>query len=442
MRVLFVTPECFPLIKTGGLADVAGALPLALVDLGVDARVLLPGYPSVLRALGDRETVAPLPDLFGGGGRLLRGRADTGLSALVIDAPHLYDRPGNPYLGADGKDWPDNHFRFAALSRVGAGIALGELGAWRPDVANAHDWQAGLMPAYLAFSDSPRPPTVLTIHNLAFQGLFPASLLAPLGLPRSSFTTDGLEFYGRIGFLKAGLRYADHLTTVSATYAREIRLPEAGMGLDGLLRHRAGVLTGICNGIDNRVWDPATDRHIAAGYSVKRLAAKRRNKSALQAQFGLDEGADGPLFGVVSRLTAQKGLDLLLDALPAVIARGGQLALLGSGDAALETAYAAAAKAYPGRVGVTIGYDEALSHLIQAGADAIVVPSRFEPCGLTQLCGLRYGTLPVVARVGGLADTVIDANDAAIQDGVATGFQFSPLTAAALGMALDRAIPT
>ncbi|MEE8272784.1 MAG: glycosyltransferase, partial [Alphaproteobacteria bacterium] len=214
----------------------------------------------------------------------------------------------------------------------------------------------------------------------------------------------------------------------------------AGMGLDGLLRHRAGVLTGICNGIDDRVWDPATDRHIAAGYSVKRLAAKRRNKSALQAQFGLDEGADGPLFGVVSRLTTQKGLDLLLDALPAIIARGGQLALLGSGDTALETAYAAAAKAHPGRVGVTIGYDEALSHLIQAGADAIVVPSRFEPCGLTQLCGLRYGTLPVVARVGGLADTVIDANDAAIQDGVATGFQFSPLTAEALGMALDRAI--
>jgi starch synthase len=438
MRVLFVTSECYPLIKTGGLADVAGALPLALQAHGCEVRVLLPAYPAVLERLGRAETVASVPALFGGDARLLQGRTPDGLQVLALDAPHLYARPGNPYLGPDGKDWPDNHFRFAALSLVGSGIGLGRFIDWRPDVVHAHDWQAGLTPAYMRFAGQARPPTVLTIHNLAFQGLFPAALLADLHLPPESFTTAGLEFYGKIGFLKAGLQYSDHLTTVSPTYAREIRTPEQGMGLDGLLRRRADVLSGIVNGIDGAVWDPSSDSNIEQHYSVRSLEAKAVNKLALQRRLGLEERPEGPLFCVVSRLTEQKGLDLLVGALPTLLANGGRLTLLGSGDPDLERAVRAAARARPGQVGVVIGYDEPLSHQMQAGADAIIVPSRFEPCGLTQLYGLRYGTLPVVARVGGLADTVIDANEAAIRDGVATGFQFAPVTTEALGFAIER----
>jgi starch synthase len=439
MRVLFVTSECYPLIKTGGLADVAGALPLALEAHGCDVRVLLPAYPPVLQRLGRPETVAAVPSLFGGDARLLQGRTPDGLQVLALDAPHLYARPGNPYLGPDGKDWPDNHFRFAALSLAGSAIGLGRLIDWRPDVVHAHDWQAGLAPAYMLFEGDAHPPSVLTIHNLAFQGLFPATLLADLGLPPASFTTAGLEFYGRIGFLKAGLVYADRLTTVSPTYAREIRTPEQGMGLDGVLTGRADVLSGIVNGIDDAVWDPESDRNIEQPYSVQSLAAKTINKLALQRRFGLEEQREAPLFCVVSRLTEQKGLDLLVGALPALLANGGQLAMLGSGNPDLETAFQAAARALPRQVGVVLGYDEPLSHQMQAGADIIIVPSRFEPCGLTQLYGLRYGTLPIVARVGGLADTVIDANEAALRDGVATGFQFSPVTTEALGFALERA---
>ena len=439
MRVLFVTPECYPLIKTGGLADVTGALPQALGRLGWDVRVLLPAYPGVLEQLGATEHVAAVPDLFGGPGRLVHGCADEGLAVLALDAAHLYDRPGNPYLGPDGKDWPDNHVRFAALSWVASRLGLGALGGWRPDLVQAHDWQAALAPAYLALAGEPRPPTVITVHNLAFQGLFPATLLGDLRLPASSLTVAGLEYHGLISFLKAGLQYADRITTVSPTYSREIRTPEQGMGLDGVLRQRAGALSGIVNGIDAEVWNPARDPQLEAPYDARRRKAKAINKRALQARFGLEPRPDALLFGVVSRLTEQKGLDLLLDALPVLLPRGGQLALLGSGDAALEEGFRAAARTHAGRVGVFIGYHEPLSHLMQGGADAIIVPSRFEPCGLTQLYGLRYGSLPVVARVGGLADTVIDANEAALTDGVATGFQFAPVTAEALGFALERA---
>jgi starch synthase len=439
MRVLMVTPECYPLVKTGGLADVTGALPLALAGLGCEVRVLLPAYPEMRARLGAAPRVWSEPDLFGGEAGLLAGRTEAGLEVLALDAPHLFDRPGNPYLGPDGRDWPDNHLRFAALAWVGSRIGLGEIETFAPDLVHAHDWQTALIAAYLAFAGRPRPPVVLTIHNLAFQGLFPGRLLADLRLPEASFTVAGLEYYGLIGFLKAGLVYADALTTVSPTYAREIRTPDQGMGLDGILRMRAEALVGITNGIDPKVWDPGSDPLIEQPYGVRRLKAKALNKRALQRRLGLEERADAPLFGVVSRLTEQKGLDLLHEALPILLGRGGQLALLGSGQPPLETAFRAAVHHHPGQVGVVIGYDEALSHQIQAGADAIVVPSRFEPCGLTQLYGLRYGALPVVARVGGLADTVIDANEAAIWDGVATGFQFAPITAEALGFALERA---
>jgi phosphoglucomutase len=439
VRVLFVTSECYPLIKTGGLADVAGALPLALGPLGGEVRVLLPAYPGVLEQLVEVEAAAPIADLFGGEGRLLCGRTADRLEVIALEAAHLYDRPGNPYLGPDGRDWRDNDLRFAALAWVGSRIALGELGAWRPELVHGHDWQAGLAPAYLSFAGGPRPATVMTIHNLAFPGLFPAAHLSSLRLPAASFTVEGLEYYGQISFLKAGLHYADRLTTVSPTYAREIRTPAQGMGFDGLLRRRAADLAGIVNGIDAAVWDPAADSRSAAPYDAARLDAKAVNKQALQRRLGLNLRSDAPLFCVVSRLTAQKGLDLLLEALPGLLAAGGQLAMLGSGDPALELGWRTAALRHAGDVGVVFGYDEPLSHLLQAGADAIIIPSRFEPCGLTQLYGLRYGTLPIVARVGGLADTVIDANEAALADRVATGFQFAPVTAEALGFALERA---
>ncbi|MGD9511936.1 MAG: glycogen synthase GlgA, partial [Geminicoccaceae bacterium] len=406
MRVLSVASELYPLVKTGGLADVAGALPGALRPLGIGMRTLVPGYPAVLAGLRATDGTVELDDAMGGPARLILGRAGE-LELIVLDAPHLYGRPGNPYLGPDGRDWADNHRRYGLLGRVAADIGLGRLPGWRPDLVHGHDWQAGLAPAYLALAGEPRPATVLTVHNLAFQGLFDAAFLGELGLPPAAFQVDGYESWGRIGFLKAGLYFADRLTTVSPTYSREIQTEAEGMGLHGLLRARSDHLVGIANGIDEAVWDPSSDQHLPASYDAARAKAAA-NRVALQERFGLEVDPEALLCIVVSRLTAQKGLDLLLQSLPALMAHGGQLALLGSGEPGLQSGFAAAALAHHGRIGCVFGYDEPLSHLMQAGGDAILVPSRFEPCGLTQLYGLRYGTIPIVARVGGLADTVID----------------------------------
>jgi starch synthase len=441
--VLFVTPECYPLVKTGGLADVAGALPLALAGLDVQARVLVPGYPGTREHLTGVRKVATVPDLLGGDGTLVSGTTVDGLMVWLVEAPHLFARKGGgPYLGPDGRDWPDNHLRFAALSWVGAAIAMGRLGNWRPDVVHLHDWQAALTAAYLHHDPerASAPPTVLTIHNLAFQGVFGAETRKALRLPASVLLVDGMEYWGNLSFLKAGVQWATHLSTVSPTYAREILTPEHGMGFDGLLRLRSHELTGIVNGIDDAIWNPATDPHIPAPYSARRIAAKAVDKRALQVELGLEIRTDVPLLCVVSRLTHQKGIDLLLAALPRIVASGAQLAVLGTGDPTLEAEFGRAASDHRGQVATVIGFDEALSHRLQAGSDAIVVPSRFEPCGLTQLYGLRYGTLPIVARVGGLADTVIDANEAALRDGVATGFQFSPVDADPLAVAVERAV--
>jgi starch synthase len=433
LRVLSVASEIYPIVKTGGLADVAGALPLALRNEGVAVHTLLPGYPAAMQALEKPTEVLSLPSLFGRPARVLAGSRGQ-LDLFVLDAPHLFDRPGNPYLGPDGKDWSDNAFRFAALARVAADIALGAIPAFVPDIVHGHDWQAGLMPAYLHYSHQQHPGTVMTVHNLAFQGRFPRELLGPLGLPPESFSVDGVEYYGGISFLKAGLQFADRITTVSPTYAQEIQGSEQGMGLDGLLRARAGILSGILNGIDLTVWDPATDPAIASRYGLDNLDARAPNKLALQRRMGLRPSPDPFLLGVVSRLSWQKGLDLLFACLPTILSGGMQLALLGDGDADLREAFRAAAKANPGQIGVVTGYDENLAHLIQAGSDALVVPSRFEPCGLTQLCALRYGALPVVANVGGLADTVIDESRAD-----ATGFTFAPVNTEQLDHALRRA---
>ncbi len=437
IEVLAVASEIYPLIKTGGLADVAGALPGALRPHGVKVRTLVPGYPAVRRALKRPQPVHAWDDLFGGPAQLLEGMAAR-LSLFVLDAPHLFDRPGGPYADAQGRDWGDNAQRFAALARVGADLGQGLAGGYAPALVHAHDWQAGLACAYLHYGGHPRPATVMTVHNLAFQGQFDRRLLASLGLPPSSFSPDGVEYYGSIGYLKAGLRLADWITTVSPTYAAEICTPEGGMGLDGLLRGRADRLSGILNGVDLNVWNPAADPLIDTPFDAEHLDLRGLNKAALQTRFGLDPDPDALLLGLVSRLSWQKGVDLLLGALPVLLAEGAQLAVLGSGEANLEAGVAAAAAAHPGRVGCVFGYDEALAHGVQAGADALLVPSRFEPCGLTQLCALRYGAVPLVARVGGLGDTVIDASPMAIAAGAATGVQFSPVNTPMLESALRR----
>ncbi|MGD0640395.1 MAG: glycogen synthase GlgA, partial [Roseiarcus sp.] len=375
---LSIASEIYPLVKTGGLADVAGALPAALARENVAMRTLTPGYPAILAKLDAAEPAYAYPTLFGGPARILAAKAN-GLELFVLDAPHLFERPGNPYLGPDGLDWSDNAQRFAALARVGADIAKGAIAGFAPKIVHAHDWQGALAPAYLHYDGGARPGTVLTIHNLAFQGHFPASAFGGLGLPAHALSIDGVEYFEGVGFLKAGLQFADRITTVSPTYAREIMTPEFGMALDGLLRARAGVLEGIVNGIDDTVWNPATDPNLAQNYSALRIDMRPRNKCALQQRFGLTASSESPLFGVISRLTSQKGLDLLLAVLSGLVARGAQLAVLGSGEKELEEGFAAAARHHPGAVGCAFAYDEALAHLMQAGSDFIVVPSRFEP---------------------------------------------------------------
>lgn len=438
LRVLSVAAEAFPLIKTGGLADVVGALPGALATEGVEMRTLLPGYPAVISALQDAVPVHSLAQLHGAPARVLAGRA-AGLDLFVLDAPHLYARPGGPYSGPDG-EWPDNGLRFAALAQVAASIGHGGVNGYVPDVIQAHDWHAGLIPAYLHYPALPRPGTVLTIHNLAYQGEFPREMLATLGLPARAFAKDGVESFGGIGYLKAGIALADRITAVSPTYAAEILTSEGSMGLGDVLNRRAAALTGILNGIDDTLWNPATDKHLASRFADANPVLRAPNKAALQARFGLDRDSGALLVGVVSRLTWQKGMDLLLAALPTLLRGGAQLAMLGSGDHELERKFAEAARRHPGRVGAWIGYDEALAHLVQGGADAILVPSRFEPCGLTQLAALRYGAIPVVARTGGLNDSVVDANDANLASGIATGVQFAPVTVPQLQRALERTL--
>jgi starch synthase len=437
IRVLSVASEVFPLVKTGGLGDVTGALPPSLQAAGAETTTMIPGYPAVLSALADAQAVYEFADLFGGPATVMHGTAAS-LDLLVVDAPHLFARAGNPYLGPDGAEWFDNGVRFAGLGAAAGALGVGLVPALTFDIVHAHDWQAAMAAVYLRFHHGARPPTVLTVHNLAFQGRYPASLFPRLGLPDAAFGLNGLEYHGDVNFLKGGLALADRVTTVSPTYAQEITEVENGMGLDGVLRYRAGVLSGIMNGIDDAVWNPATDTLIPARFTSTGISQRAANKTALQHRMGLDENPDALLIGVVSRLTSQKGLDMLLDNLEAVVADGMQVALLGSGDPHLEHAFVAAAGSHLGAVGCALGYNEALAHLIQAGSDALLAPSRFEPCGLTQLCALRYGAIPVVSRVGGLADSVIDANEAALGAGVATGIQFWPATSQALQVALGR----
>ena len=442
MRVLHVGAEVFPLVKTGGLADVLGALPQALIAQGADVRLLLPGLPAFADAVLHQKTVFELGPLFGAARiRLRLGQMPySHVPAYVIDAPYLYRRDGSPYQASDGSEWSDNLQRFALLGWIGARLAAGELDPeWTPDVMHAHDWHAAMGCAYVAAHPPTRAATVYTVHNLAFQGLFPHADFRLLDLPSRFMAHTGLEFHGQLSFMKAGLKYAKRVTTVSPTYAREIATHEFGVGLDGVIRGRGNEVSGVLNGVDGQVWNPAADNALPAHYSAAQMAGKARCKQALQRELGLAEKPDVPLFGVVSRLTSQKGLDLVLGAVPGLVQRGGQLALQGSGEPGIEAAFREAGKAQPQQVAVRIGYDEAFAHRLIAGADVILVPSRFEPCGLTQMYGLRYGTLPIVRRVGGLADTVVDASAENLRADRATGFVFDAASVSALDAALQRA---
>lgn len=442
MRVLHIASEVYPLVKTGGLADVVGALPIALAELGADVRVLVPGYPKVLAGLERRGREVELQGLVGAGAAKLFYGTVGELELLVLDAPQLYARAGGPYAGEDGRDFGDNHLRFGALCDAASWLAGPEGGVrWRPDVVHGHDWQAGLAPAYLSMlPESQRPATVMTIHNLAYQGVFSSDVLPSLRLPWSMFNIYGLEYYGHLGMLKAGLWYADKLTTVSPTYARQIQTETYGHGMEGLLRRRDADLHGILNGIDDALWDPHNDPYLGDRYDAHDLTGKQRCKLALQAELGLEQDPDAPLFVVISRLVTMKGLDLVLGAGPTLLQRGGQLAVLGSGESKLEDGYSLAARLHPGRIAFRHGYNEPLAHRLQAGGDAILVPSRTEPCGLTQMYGLRYGTIPVVRRTGGLADSVVDATPETLAGDRATGVVFNDIDTHAVAWAISRTI--
>jgi starch synthase len=424
LRVLFVTPECAPMTKVGGLGDVSAALPPALRARGIEVWQLIPGYAPLLDTFAAAKERARLR-ILGQNCRLVE--AD---SCLMLDCPALYVRDGGPYQDRDGRDWEDNALRFGVLSKAAALLAgaASPLG-WRPQVLHCHDWPAALAPVYLAGERG--VASALTIHNLAFQGNFDAALHERLALPPGSFHMEGLEFYGKLSFLKGGLVFADALTTVSPTYAREIQTQEYGCGLEGLLRRRGGALEGILNGIDTAVWDPGNDPHTAQRYDAKSLDAKAVNKAALQAHLGLAVDPSVPLFGIVARLTQQKGIDLVAAACDALAAAPAQVAVLGQGEPEIERALIAAAERHRGRIAVRVGYDEALAHAIEAGADMFLMPSRFEPCGLNQMYSQRYGTPPVVRATGGLADTVVDGE---------TGFVFERADEAALLEAVRRAL--
>lgn len=443
MRLLFVTSEIAPWVKTGGLGDVAAALPEALMRSGLDVRVLVPAYPALKSAFPDAHPVAGIiaPGAALPSSRILEARTPSGLILWLLDCPQLYERRGGPYQTPEGYDWGDNPLRFALLGRVAAilGSELNPL-HWRPNVVHGNDWQAGLAPAYLHYMQGQKPGTVMTIHNLAFQGNCDRHWLNEVGMPFDAWRREGVEFHGHFSYLKAGLHYCDRITTVSPTYAEEIRREDLGFGMAGLLRHRGHLLSGILNGIDADVWNPAADPALAASYRVDDTSGKLACKAALQAEFGLEVTTDRPLLGVVSRLTYQKGLDWVMHVGGRLVEAGMQLAVLGSGDKGIESGFQNLAQLYPGSVGVRIGYDEALSHRIEAGADIFLMPSRFEPCGLNQMYSLRYGTPPVVRPTGGLADTVSDCTDATLADGTATGFVMHGSDAESLLATIHRAV--
>jgi len=449
LRILFVTSEAFPLIKTGGLADVSGSLPAALNEIGADVRLLIPAYPDVLKKLLNQHTVATVANLpFAGSATLISGEIEeSGVSVLAIKCPSLYERAGGPYVDEKGLNWQDNPVRFGILSLVAAILSDSEspLKNWIPDIVHCNDWQTGLTPAYMHYRQQARPAlkqakSVLSIHNLAFQGTFHGDWTTQLGLPPTSFNIEGVEYYGQLSFLKGGIYFADSIATVSPTYAQEIQTEEYGFGMQGLLAHRGHEIHGILNGIDLNEWNPAKDPHLTKRYSANRMNDKKVVKTALQSRLGLYVDEAAPLFGVVSRLTYQKGLDMFLSIAKPFLRQGSQIALLGGGETELEAGFRQLAHDYPLQVSVNIGYNEPLSHQIMAGSDIFIMPSRFEPCGLNQMYGLRYGTPPIVSHTGGLADSVQDTNAESLKMGTATGFVMTDKTPEALFASIQNAL--
>ena len=445
MRVLFATSEAYPLIKTGGLADVSGALPKALNNLAEfdgDIKILLPGYRAVLEKLRDVSPVATI-EVLGQTCTLIMGKMpDSDTDVIAIQNAYLYERDGGPYSDKHGVEWLDNALRFGVLSRVASLLCSkhSPLQSWQPDLIQCNDWQTALAPAYMKLIDFSSTKSILSLHNLAFQGNFDFSWLKALELPIENFQISGFEYHGQISFLKAGLFYSDKLSTVSATYAQEIQTETFGFGMQGLLQIRKDDLTGILNGIDTEEWSPEKDPSLIKNYSASDLSGKAAVKKALQEQLGLHIDADAPLLGVVSRLTHQKGLDLLPGIMPQLIAQGCQFAILGSGDKALETSFNKLAQSNPGQVSMSTGYNEHLSHNIMAGCDMFVMPSRFEPCGLNQLYGLAYGTPPIVNATGGLADSVCDTNETTLNNDTATGFVMKNVSSASLLVTIEHAL--
>ena len=441
MDILFCTSEAYPLIKTGGLADVSGSLPKALHALGNDVRIILPAYPDAVKRAGELATVGSL-SITGTDEPvdILQGRfPETDIIVYLVDSPAHFNRAGNPYIREDGNDWPDNAERFALFARAIVEVATGQAGTgWSPELVHCNDWQTGLVPALLSKHDV-RPTTVFTIHNLAYQGLFPAETFSALQLPDTLWSIDGLEFHNMLSFLKGGIANADWVTTVSPTYAQEICTTEFGYGLEGLLTYRSDRLTGIVNGMDTDVWNPATDRYIDRNYDVHSLQHKAFNKFALQRETGLPVGSHNMMLGHIGRLVEQKGSDLILDILDELFQHPIQMVILGDGNREFEQQLLQASRRYPQQLAVHIGYNEPLAHRIEAGSDCFLMPSRYEPCGLNQMYSLRYGTVPIVRNTGGLADTVVDLSEETARNYTATGFTIKEESADAVLDACLRA---
>jgi starch synthase len=430
-RILFVTSEHGDLVKAGGLGEVSAALPKALINRH-QVRLLIPGYRQVMQSGHPIQVVGSLPAYAGVPAcHLGMMRLQNNLPVYVVLCPELYERDGNPYGDTNGNDWPDNPLRFARLSLAAADIARGVGGLdWQPELVHAHDWPSGLSLAYMKWQGQ-TTPSVFTIHNLAHQGLCDAAMMGQLGFPPEAMAMDGMEFYGKLSFIKAGISYASHVTTVSETYAKEITQPDFGCGLDGLLKLKfeQGKLTGITNGIDES-WEPGSDPHLVESFSLRQWHGKRANTRYLENVFHLHH-SPGPMFAVVSRLAHQKGLDLTLAVAETIMRAGGRLVVMGSGETRLEQSLQRLAKRHPHQVGVHIGFNEPDARRIFAGSDFYLMPSRFEPCGLSQMYAQRFGSLPIAHRTGGLADT--------IEDGV-SGFLFDTPTVDAYRHAIQRAL--
>jgi starch synthase len=439
MKILFASSEVYPLIKTGGLADVAAHLPMALHKLGLNIRIILPGYPAVLQQTQNHKKIRTL-QLGDDKVEVLETQLpQSEIKVWIVRCARLYERDGGPYQDIHGRDWPDNAQRFFVFCKTVAALALKAVNRWRPDIVHCNDWQTGMIPLLLR-QEAGAPPTLFTVHNLAYQGVFPYSTFLELGLPAQYWHYQSVEFYGQLSFMKGGLVYADYINTVSSRYAEEIKTPQFGCGMDGLLQQRAAHLRGILNGMDTVEWNPQQDTHLAKPYDRLNLTGKHANKAALQKLFGLPADPQALLCGVVSRLTHQKGIDLIVEALPGLLRLPVQIVILGAGDKNIETALQDATRNYPGRIAIRIAYNEPWAHLVIAGSDAFLMPSRFEPCGLTQLYSLRYGTVPIVTAVGGLADTVIHASPENLQNQSATGIWLKAANHAGLTHAVQYAV--